>query len=94
MNQTKTIRVVYVEPDKCARVMDLGTELEDMQKAVGGNIQVFYPFDEAVGIVCNEEGKCNGMHPTRAVYGDNKEMLDVIFGPFFICRRTPRSNRR
>ena len=35
--------------------------------------------------VCNEEGKCNGMHPNRAVYGDNKEMLDVIFGPFFIC---------
>lgn len=53
MNQTKTIRVVYVEPDKCARVMDLGTELEDMQKVVGGNIQAFYPFDEAVGIVCN-----------------------------------------
>ena len=71
MNQTKTIRVVYVEPDKCARVMDLGTELEDMQRAVG--------------IICNEEGKCNGMHPNRAVYDDNKEMLDVIFGPFFIC---------
>ena len=85
MNQSKTIRVVYVEPGKCARVMDLGTELEDMQKAVGGNIQAFYPFDEAVGIVCNEEGKCNGMHPNRAVYGENKEMLDVIFGPFFIC---------
>lgn len=36
MVEKKTIRVVYVENDKCARVIELGTELEEMQKAVDG----------------------------------------------------------
>ena len=85
MDENKTIRVVYVEPGKAAQVIDLGTELEDLQAAVGGNIEPFYPFDEAVAIVCNDEGKYNGMLPNRAVYGENGEMIDVIFGSFFIC---------
>ena len=85
MDENKTIQVVYVEPGKTARVMELGTELEDLQAAVGGNIEPFYPFDEAVAIVCNDEGKYNGMLPNRAVYGENGEMIDVIFGSFFIC---------
>ena len=25
------------------------------------------------------------MDPNRAVYGENHEIMDVIFGPFFIC---------
>ena len=25
------------------------------------------------------------MEPNRAVYGENREILDVIFGPFIIC---------
>lgn len=85
MEEKKTIRVVYAEPLKVARVIELGTELEDMQKAVGGDIEPFYPFDEAVAIVCCDEGKYNGMLPNRAVYGENGEMLDIIFGSFFVC---------
>lgn len=37
------------------------------------------------GIVCNDEGKYNGMRPCRAIYGEDREMMDIIFGPFFIC---------
>lgn len=85
MDEKKTIRVVYVEPFRYARVIELGTELEDMQKAVGGDIELFYPFDEEVAIVCNEEGKYNGMYPNRVVYGKDGKMLDIIFGSFFIC---------
>ena len=85
MENKDTIRVVYVEPYKTARVIELGTKLEDMQKAVGGDIEPFYPFEEAVGIVCNDEGKINGMPANRAVYDENGEILDLICGPFFIC---------
>ena len=85
MEKKKTIRVVYAEPLKAAREIELGTELEDMQKAVGGDIEPFYPVDEAVAIVCCDEGKYNGMLPNRAVYGENGEMLDIIFGSFFVC---------
>ena len=35
--------------------------------------------------VCNDEGKYNGMRPCRAIYGEGGEMMDIIFGPFFIC---------
>ena len=85
MDEKKTIRVVYAEPNKLALVIDIGAELEDMQKAVGGDIEAFQPFEEKVAIVCNDEGKYNGMLPNRAVYGENSEMMDIIFGSFFIC---------
>ena len=79
------IRVVLCEPGKMARSVWIGTELEDLQKAVGGAIEAYYPFDEQVCIVCNDEGKLNGMPPNRAVRGGDGGIRDVIFGPFFVC---------
>ena len=79
------IKVIYCEPGRTARVAEIGTELEELQKAVGGWIETYYPFEEEVCIVCNDEGKFNGMRPCRAVYGDYHKIQDIIFGPFFIC---------
>ena len=79
------IRVVYVEPGMYAREAEIGLELKDLQNAVRGQMEVFYPFDEAVCIVCNEEGKINGMKLNRAVFGDDGKIMDIIAGPFFIC---------
>ena len=56
-----------------------------MQKTVGGLIEPFYPFEEQVCIVCNEESKINGMRPNRSVKNDDGVMVDFIFGPAFIC---------
>ena len=81
----KKIKVVLCEPDKVARVAEIGTELSDLQRVVGGLIEPYYPFEEQVCIVCNDEGKYNGMRPCRAIYGEDREMMDIIFGPFFIC---------
>lgn len=82
-----TITVVLCEPGKTARAAEIGTELEDLQQAVGnGRIEPFYPFeDPTVCIVCNDEGKINGMRPCRAIYDGDKKMIDLVFGPFFIC---------
>ena len=77
--------MVLCEPGKVARIAEIGNTLEQLQAAVKGDIEAFYPFEEEVCIVCNEEGKFNGCAPNRAVYGENKEMLDIIFGTFFIC---------
>ncbi len=79
------IRVVYVEPGMYARETEIGLDLRSLQNAVMGHIEVFYPFDEPVCIVCNDEGKLNGMPLNRAVFGDNGKIMDVIAGPFFIC---------
>lgn len=56
--------------------------LSEMQKLVGGPIQAIYPFQEAVALVCNEEGvnqqlEFNRMIPERSYGG--------IFGTFFMC---------
>ena len=80
-----TIRVVMLEPGKPARIVDLDRSLEGMQKAVGGYIEAYYPFEEEVCIICNEEGKIIGLPLNRAIYNDEKEIIDVIAGTAFIC---------
>ena len=83
---TAAIKVVIVEPGKTARITEIGTELEDLQEAVGGGfIETFYPFEEEVCIVCNDEGKFNGMEPCRAIRDEDGDIADIIFGPFFLC---------
>ena len=49
----KNMSVLLVEPEKYPRPVEIGTDLEDLQKAVGGYIEVTYPFDENVGLVMN-----------------------------------------
>lgn len=83
--KNEPIRVVYCEPGKLAKIKEIKTGLENLQEAVGGLIETYYPFDEPVCVVCNDEGKINGMRPCRAVYGEDGELMDIIFGPFFIC---------
>jgi hypothetical protein len=80
-----TIKVLMVEPGKLAYEREIGIELKDLQAVVGGFIEPFYPFEEEVCIVCNDEGKFNGMRPCRAFYGEDGKMMDIVFGPFFIC---------
>ena len=79
------IRVVLIEPNKLARIAEIDSSLSGMQKVVDGSIEAFYPFEEQVCIVCNEEGKINGMDLNRAIYNEDKVMIDILAGPAFIC---------
>lgn len=79
-----TIRVVFLEPGKLARVADIDSSLEGLQKTVDGWIEAVYPFEEEVCIVCNEEGKLIGMPLNRAIRYDG-QITDIIAGPCFIC---------
>ena len=81
-----TIQVVLVEPGKLARIAEVGTTLDAMQRTVGGDIEAYYPFEEQVCIVCNEEGKINGLPLNRAIRdADTGDIADIIAGTFFIC---------
>ena len=45
-----------------------------------------YPFEEQACIVCNDEGKINGLPLNRAIRDeDTNEIVDIIAGTFFIC---------
>lgn len=81
-----TIRVVLVEPGKYAREAEIGTSLSELQEVCGGWIQTYYPFEEMVCIVCNDEGKLIGMPLNRGIKdSETGELLEIIAGPFFIC---------
>ena len=58
--------------------------LAGMQQTVNGSIEYFEPWNDNVAIVCNEEGKINGMRPNRKVYSESGRLLDIIYGDFFI----------
>lgn len=58
------MNVLMVEPGKAPYVTDIGNDLRSMQQAVGGYIQAVYPYEEAVVLVCNEEGKLDACRLT------------------------------
>ncbi len=80
------IRVLMVEPGKKAYEKEIGTSLDDIYRALECDcFQNFYPYEDLVVIVCDDEGKINGSRPNRAIYDGNGRMVDVICGKFFIC---------
>ena len=89
--EKETITALLVEPGKYPEKVEIGTELEDLQKAVGGYIEVSYPFDESVGIIMNEEGKINGMDLNRALRDEEGKIYDVVAGPFLVVGLTEES---
>ena len=79
------MKVVLLKPFEYARAAEIGTSLEAMQAVVGGLIEPAYYFDEEVCLICNEEGKINGMPLNRAIYDKDKNMIDIIAGTAFSC---------
>lgn len=79
------MKVVVVEPHKKARIEDIGSELEDLQELVGGYIEAIYPFDDPVALVCNGEGKMEGLALNRALYDERGQVYDILCGTFFVC---------
>ena len=87
----ETMTVLLVEPEKYPRPVEIGTELEDLQNAVGGFIEVIYPFDDPVGLVMNEEGKIEGLPLNRALRDDEGQIYDVVAGSFLVVGLTEDS---
>lgn len=75
------MRVLVVEPERVPYEKEIDGSLEAMQNIVDGTIQAVYPYKEQVCLVCNDEGKTNGMPLNRAV----SEISDIIAGTFLIC---------
>lgn len=89
--KSDTMTVLLVEPNKYPEVKEIGTDLESLQQAVGGNIEVTYPFEDNVGLVVNEEGKINGMPLNRAVRDEDGGVTDIVAGSFLVVGLTEDS---
>ena len=85
MNEQK-IKVVIVEPLKRPRAEEIENTLENLQKIVGGLIELIYPFeDEEIALVCNDEGKINNLPLNRILFDkETGRPLDIISGTFFV----------
>ena len=79
------IRLLLVEPLESPRLVEVEHTLENLQKLVGGSIQAVYPWDEPVGLVCDDDGKFKGYVPNRALVDEDGDPYDIIVGTFFIC---------
>lgn len=75
-----TIKVLIVEPGKVPREAEVENTLSAQQAVVGGMIEAVYPWEDPVGLICNEEGKLMGLPLNRSL-----EDYDIIAGTFFIC---------
>ncbi|MCI5515257.1 MAG: DUF3846 domain-containing protein, partial [Oscillospiraceae bacterium] len=76
IDESNEITVLLVEPGKYPREIKIENTLKAMQDIVGGYIERFMMFEDDVAVICNEEGKMNGMPLNRAVYSEpeNVEM--------------------
>jgi len=80
------MKVLVVEPEKAPREAEIESSLESMQSIVGGYIEATYPFpDDPVAIVCNEDGKLEGLPLNRSLCDENGAMYDIVAGTFFVC---------
>ncbi|MBQ2392187.1 MAG: DUF3849 domain-containing protein [Clostridia bacterium] len=79
-----TLTVLVVAPGEKPKVETIDCGLESLQQQVGGYIEAVYPFEEPVGLVCNEEGKINGMQLNRALRDDENGIYDIVSGTFLV----------
>lgn len=80
-----TLHVLVVEPLKMPYPADILHTLSSMQNVVGGAIQAVYPFEDAIAVVCNDDGKLTGLQPNRILRDENGTPYDYLAGTFFVC---------
>lgn len=78
------MKVLRVEQYRTPFVKEIDPGLKSLQSEVDGWIEAIYPFEDDVALICNEEGKINGLELNRALRDENGEVLDAIAGPFLI----------
>lgn len=78
------MKVLKVEPYQLPEVKEIDPGLSSLHHEVEGWIEATYPFEDPVAIICNEEGKLNGMEYNRAIRDENGEVREIIAGPFLI----------
>lgn len=86
-----TIAVLIVEPGKEPYVKEIDSDLKSLQHEVGGCIEAIYPYEDPVALVCNEEGKLEGLPLNRALRDVDGDIYDVVAGTFMVVGLTDDS---
>lgn len=97
----ETITALLVEPGRQPRVVEIANDLKSLQDAVGGYIEVVYPFEDPVCLIVNEEGKILGLPRNRPIHVNGKR-VDILCGTFLVvgaggeefCSLTPEQVKK
>lgn len=84
LDQLPKMDVLLIKPGMYPQAVQIGCELEDLQKVVGGDIEAIYPYDDLVALVMNEEGKLMGSELNRALRDEDGNMYDIVAGDFLV----------
>lgn len=82
------IRVLIFEPKRNPYERMIDNTLFAFQTCVGGNIEILQPshIKESALLICNADGKNNGMTPNRFLLDKDGRAYDCVFGPFLLVR--------
>lgn len=81
---------VYGFKKETEGLMEIENALKAMQDFVGGHIEAI-GFGNGIDLICNDEGKINGLLPV-AVWLEDGEIAEVICGDCFLCRHDNEGN--
>ena len=84
LDQLPKMDVLLVKPGMYPQAVQIGCELEDLQKAVGGDIEAVYPFEDPIALVMHDEGKMIGSDLNRALRDQDGNLYDIIAGDFLV----------
>lgn len=84
IEEVSKLTVLLIEPMKPPSVVEISSDLDSLQKAVGGYIETAHFFNEPIEIICNEEGKIHNLPLNRAIYNEEGNIVEVIAGTFLI----------
>lgn len=76
MEREEKITVAIKEPGKAIKIKIINNELEELQKLVGGYIEIVRPLQSEIVAILNDMGKIEGLEPN--FYAFNKK--DVLVG--------------
>lgn len=82
--QSEMLDVLLVKPGMYPQQVQIGCELEDLQAAVGGDIEAVYPYDDPVALVMHDEGKIMGKDLNRALRDEDGNIYDIVAGDFLV----------
>ena len=87
----KKIKALMIEPRKRPCVVELGNDLDSLQKAVsiGADYQGLIEFvylEDNVSVLLNEEGKLIGLEPNRRLGND------ILVGVFYVVAEDEEGN--
>lgn len=75
------MRVLLVCYEKEPKVVYIPYELSELQRLVGGMIEIVEPFHDGIAFVCDENGRSNGKSVNRII----NDHMDIC-GDFLLCK--------